>query len=117
MPVIRTQVSTPTTPAQRESLKAAFGKAVSAVQGKSEDELMCPFIDSTPIYFGGDDSRPAAYVEVNVKGEPGSVDRASWESMSRQIMAALGSTLAIPDDRIYIRFTATQNWGWKSSVI
>ena len=41
MPVIHTHVSVPTTPEQREALKAAYGKAITAVPGKSEGWLMC----------------------------------------------------------------------------
>ena len=91
MPVIHTHVSVSTTPGQREALKTAYGKAISAVPGKSEGWLMCPFEDNMPIYFGGDDSKPAAYVEVNVFGR---------------------SVPGIPADRTYIRYTATTDWGW-----
>lgn len=34
MPVIHTHVSVPTTPEQREALKAAYGKAITAVPGQ-----------------------------------------------------------------------------------
>ena len=34
MPVIHTHVSVSTTPGQREALKAAYGKAITAVPGK-----------------------------------------------------------------------------------
>ena len=98
MPVIHTHVSVSTTPGQREALKAAYGKAITAVPGKSEGWLMCPFEDNMPIYFGGDDSKPAAYVEVNVFGR--SVPGSAWEK------------LGIPADRTYIRYTATTDWGW-----
>ena len=84
MPVIHTHVSVPTTPAQREALKTAYGKAVTAVPGKSEGWLMCPFEDDMPIYFGGSDSKPAAYVEVNVFGND--VPRSAWEQLTEQIM-------------------------------
>ena len=40
MPVIHTHVSVSTTPGQREALKTAYGKAISAVPGKSEGWLM-----------------------------------------------------------------------------
>ena len=36
MPVIHTHVSVSTTPEQREALKSAYGKAITAVPGKSE---------------------------------------------------------------------------------
>ena len=49
MPVIHTHVSVSTTPEQREALKAAYGKAITAVPGKSEGWLMCPFEDNMPI--------------------------------------------------------------------
>ena len=71
---------------------------------------MCPFEDEMPIYFGGSDDKPAAYVEVNVFGR--SVPSSSWEKLTESIMAALNSTLGIPEDRTYIRYTATTDWGW-----
>ena len=100
MPVIHTHVSVPTTPEQREALKAAYGKAITAVPGKSEGWLMCPFEDNMPIYFGGSDDQPAAYVEVNVFGR--SVPGSAWEKLTESIMAALNSTLGIPEDRMYL---------------
>ena len=102
MPVIHTHVSVSTTPEQREALKAAYGKAITAVPGKSEGNM--------PIYFGGSDDQPAAYVEVNVFGR--SVPGSAWEKLTESIMAALNSTLGIPEDRTYIRYTATTDWGW-----
>ena len=90
------------------TLKSAYGKAITAVPGKSEGWLMCPFEDNMPIYFGGDDSKPAAYVEVNVFGR--SVPGSAWEKLTEQIMAALEKELGIPADRTYIRYTATTDW-------
>ena len=110
MPVIHTHVSIPTTPGQREALKTAYGKAITAVPGKSESWLMCPFEDNMPIYFGGSDSKPAAYVEVNVFGND--VPRSAWEQLTEQIMKALNSELGIPMNRTYNRYTATTDWGW-----
>jgi len=110
MPVIHTHVSVSTTPEQRDALKAAYGRAITAVPGKSEGWLMCPFEDNMPIYFGGSDDQPAAYVEVNVFGR--SVPSSAWEKLTQDIMAALNSTLGVPEDRTYIRYTATTDWGW-----
>ena len=93
MPVIHTHVSVSTTPEQREALKAAYGKAITAVPGKSEGWLMCPFEDNMPIYFGGSDDQPAAYVEVNVFGR--SVPGSAWEKADRALWPR--STLGIPE--------------------
>lgn len=113
MPVIHTHVSVATTQNQREALKAAYGKAISAVPGKSEGWLMCPFEDNMPIYFAGSDQAPAAYVEVNVFGS--SVARSAWEKLTEQICAALDRELGIASDHVYIRYTATTDWGWNGS--
>ncbi|MCI1832939.1 MAG: phenylpyruvate tautomerase MIF-related protein [Bifidobacterium sp.] len=110
MPVIHTHVSVPTTQAQREALKTAYGRAIGAVPGKSESWLMCPFEDNMPIYFAGSDKAPAAYVEVNVFGA--NVPKSSWESLTTQIMDALNKELSIPRDRTYIRYSASGDWGW-----
>ncbi|NEG96240.1 hypothetical protein CS006_04135 [Bifidobacterium primatium] len=110
MPVIHTHASTTISKAQREELKSLYGQAITAVPGKSEGWLMCPFEDNMPIYFGGDDAKPAAYVEVNVFGD--SVPRENWEQLTRSICDALDSVLGIPSNRVYIRETATTNWGW-----
>lgn len=111
MPVIYTHVSTSTTKEQRDHLKAAYGKAISILPGKSEGWLMCPFDDNMPIYFAGDDSQPVAYVEVNVFGRS-QVTPANWEKLTEAIMPALNKELGIAQDRIYIRYLSTPDWGW-----
>ena len=111
MPVIHTHVSVSTTPGQREALKTAYGKAILYRPRQVLKAGWCaPLEDNMPIYFGGDDSKPAAYVEVNVFGR--SVPGSAWEKLTEQIMAALGKELGIPADRTYIRYTATTDWGW-----
>ena len=110
MPVIHTHVSVPTTAEQRDALKTAFGQAIPAVPGKSEGWVMCLFESDVPMYFGGTNDAPAAYVEVNVFGS--SVPKSAWQKLTPAIMDALQDTLQIPADRTYIRYTATPDWGW-----
>ena len=45
MPVIHTHVSVSTTPGQREALKAAYGKAITAVPGKSDVPVRRQYAD------------------------------------------------------------------------
>lgn len=113
MPVIHTHVSVSTTHNQREALKAAYGKAITEIPGKSEGWLMCPFEDNMPIYFAGSDSEPVAYVEVNVFGS--NIAKSAWQALTEKIMEALHNELSIPKNRMYIRYTATSDWGWNGS--
>ncbi|OTA25670.1 hypothetical protein B9G54_07180 [Alloscardovia macacae] len=111
MPVIHTHVSVKTTKEQRDELKQVYGQAITALPGKSEGWLMCPFEDDMPIYRSGTDDTPAAYIEVNAYGTSPAPRRA-WEEMTAQIMPALERILGIPQDRVYIRYTVTPDWGW-----
>lgn len=112
MPVIHVHTSHELSLAQRSALKTHFGQSISAVPGKSEEWLMCIF-DNGPMYFAGDDTKPSAYVEVNVFGD--SVPRANWEQLTKSIMAGFAAETDIPNDRTYIRYTATKDWGWNGS--
>ncbi|NEG69814.1 tautomerase family protein [Bifidobacterium choloepi] len=112
MPVIHTHTSEHLKLGTREALKTAYGESIHHVPGKTERWLMCIFDDS-PMYFGGDDSKPSAYIEVNVYGND--VPRDSWEKLTADIMNALEAEAGIPKDRTYIRYTATPDWGWNGS--
>lgn len=114
MPVIHTHASTPIPAEARETLKAAFGQAISAVPGKSEGWLMCLFDENVPIYFGGDDSEPSAYVEVSVFAR-GAVPSSAWEQMTEQLTPVISETLGIDPARIYIGYGATPDFGWNGS--
>jgi hypothetical protein len=113
MPVIHTHVSSHLSSQQRDNIKTAYGKAITAIPGKSEGWLMCPFEDNMPIYFSGNDNEPAAYVEVNIFGSD--VDPSVWEQLTRDITSTLGNEAGIAPNRIYIRYTATRDWGWNGS--
>ena len=111
MPVIHTYASTPISDAARESLKATWGKAIEAVPGKSENWLMCIFDENVPMYHGGTDDAPAAYVTVDVFAR-GSVNPSAWQQMTPVICDALQKQLGIDPARIYIKYGESANFGW-----
>lgn len=114
MPVIKTFSSTPITADARETLKAAFGEAITAVPGKSEQWLMCLFEGDTPIYFAGSDAEPAVYVEVGVFAR-GEVAAASWQEMTERITPVIAETLDVDPAHIYISYGWTPSFGWNGS--
>lgn len=114
MPVIKTHASTPIPEDARAALKTAYGKTISAVPGKSEGWLMCLFEESEPIYFGGDDSQPSAFVEVSVYAR-GEVPARAWQELTEQITPAVSEELGIDPARIYISYASTPNFGWNGS--
>ena len=113
MPVIQTHVPLPIAPDQREALKAAYGRAVALIPGKSEDWLMCLFPAPEATFFGGSDA-PAAYVDVHLMGE--ATPATALEAFGAEVTAAVSSTLSIPRDRIYVRSVTSPDWGWNGAM-
>ena len=114
MPVIYTHASTPIPPTARESLKQTFGQAISLVPGKSESWLMVGFDENTPLYFRGDDSAPAAFVDVSIYGR-GEPPASAFAELTPIITRALGEQLDIPADRIYIKYSQSEDFGWNGA--
>lgn len=109
MPCIETKVTVALSPNQEERIKARLGEAISLLPGKSEQWLMCTFEDHSRIWFAGTNDAPAAYVEVKVLGGP---NPAAYERLTAAITGILGEELAIPAERVYIKYGETPNWGW-----
>lgn len=111
MPVVHTYCSAPVTPAAREALKAAYGRAIEAVPGKSEAWLMCLFQGEVPIYFAGDDSEPSALVTVDVFARS-EVPASVWQRFTEEVTPVVSRELGVDPARIYVRYGSTENFGW-----
>ena len=71
---------------------------------------MLSFCDGADMYFKGDDS-PAAFVDVSVFGK--STD-AQCENMTKEICKIMQEELSLPSDRVYIKYSGTNQWGWNN---
>ncbi len=109
MPFIDSKISIKVTEEQEKELKTRLGKAITVLPGKSETWLMTGFEDNYHLYFRGDNSQPTAFVSVSVYGEP---DSEAFSDLTAEITKIFGDVLGIAADRIYVRYSATQDWGW-----
>lgn len=109
MPNIATKVTVEITPEKEVVLKEKLGKAISLLSGKSEAWLMLSFEDNCRIWFKGDNSRPCAFVEVQVLGK---INPSDSEKLSAEICSIFEAELAIPADRTYIKYEEIDQWGW-----
>ena len=114
MPVVHTYCSEPIPVEACEVLKAAYGKAIEVVPGKSEAWLMCIFDESAPMYFGGDDSRPSALVEVSVFARS-EVPAGAWERFTEEVTPVVSRALGVDPERIYLSYGSTPNFGWNGA--
>ncbi len=114
MPVVHTYSSAPISDGAREALKAAYGKAIEAVPGKSEAWLMCLFEDDAHIYFAGDDSEPCALVDVSVFARS-EVPASAWERFTEEVTPTVCRELGVDASRLYIRYGWTPSFGWNGA--
>lgn len=112
MPFIDSKISIKISEEQEKELKSRLGQAISLIPGKSENWLMTGFEDGYHLYFRGDNSEPAAYIEVRIYGGP---DRAAFERMTEAITKIYNEVLGIAPDHMYIKYSATPDWGWNGS--
>ena len=109
MPFIESKVSVKITEEQEKELKTRLGQAISLIPGKSENWLMTGFEDDYHLYFRGDNSEPIAYIEVRLFGGP---NKAAFQKMTEEITKIYGEVLGIAPDHMYIKYSATPDWGW-----
>ena len=108
MPFINTMVTTEITFEKEEILKAKLGKAIALI-GKPEAYLMLKFEENCRLWFAGENSEEAAYVEVALLH---SAPKASYEKLTQAICDILSEELAIPTSRIYVKYSETEFWGY-----
>ena len=112
MPFIDSKVSVKVSKEQETEIKTRLGQAISLIPGKSESWLMVGIQDEYHLYFRGEDSEPMAFIEVRIFG--GS-NRDAFEKMTAEITKIFGEVLGIAADHMYIKYSATTDWGWNGS--
>ncbi len=108
MPFINTKYSGEITSEQEIGIKTALGEAVSVI-GKSESWLMAGFEPNCSLYFKGEKSEKIAFVEVSLFG---SSSKNAYERLTAEICKILGDVLDVPADKVYVKYSPTENWGW-----
>lgn len=111
MPFINVKTNAAVSKESETAIKSALGQAISVIPGKSESWLMVGIEPEHVLYFKGDDS-PAAMVEVSVYG---GADSSAFNMLTEKICGILNEQLSIDQSRIYVKYAATQDWGWNGS--
>lgn len=109
MPFINSKISTALSEDQEKTLVSRLGQAVTLIPGKSESWLMTGFEPEYHLYFRGENSTPAAFVEVKLFG---SENKSAFAALTAEICNIYQEVLGIPADHIYIKYQAVANWGW-----
>lgn len=108
MPFINTKYSANITAEQETEIKSALAEAITAI-GKTENWLMVGFEPNCSLYFKGEKSEKIAFVEVSLYGN---AQKSAYERLTSEICAILGKVLGVPSDKVYVKYSPTDNWGW-----
>ena len=111
MPYVETKTNVKITKDKELALKSALADAIAIIPGKTEKWLMLSFDDELPMYFAGTDA-PCAMIEVKIFGKMSDSDA---EKVTSAICDTVENTLAIPADRIYIKYEEVSKWGWNGA--
>lgn len=111
MPFINVKTNQPVSKAQQEAVKAGLGKAITALPGKSEQWLMVSLEPDAILYYQGSDA-PAAMIQVQICG---AVSSPASENLTARICELIQTELNIPQNRIYISYFGTPDWGWNGN--
>ncbi len=112
MPYIDLKTNALITKTAEAGLSSFFAHALeSCFPGKTERWLMVNIEGNRAMYFGGKDTK-CAMVSVDILGEQ---KKSSYEKMTGMICDVLSSELKIDPDRIYIKYSEYDKWGWNGS--
>ena len=113
MPCIKCQFNQKLTTENKQVLKTGLCEAIELIPGKKADGLMILLEEADTMYFHKTDEVKAAYVEVNMllRADPSE----HFPAMSAKICALFEQELQIAPDCVYIRYTATKDWGWNGT--
>ena len=111
MPYIDLKTNVSVSEEKKTALKSALGQAITLLPGKSEQWLMVGIQPDYSLWFQGSDA-PAAMIHVEVLGAP---NPSAYENMSAKLCEICAAELRIPQNRVYVCYSETANWGWNGS--
>lgn len=108
MPFIETKATRKIGEAEATALREKLGRAIEIIPGKTDKWLMLSFQGETPMAFSGT-AGDAAMVDVSILGH---ADDAVYAALTSEICNTVSEVLSISKDRIYVKYSEFERWGW-----
>ncbi|GHU96769.1 hypothetical protein FACS189483_00670 [Spirochaetia bacterium] len=108
MPYIAVNTSEQLSAAKKETLKAALGRLIAIIPGKSEDALMVDLADGKTMYMGGA-AVPCAYIDLRVYTK---TDPEAKKQFTKETFALLERELGIKPENQYLTIYEADHWGY-----
>ena len=112
MPFIDLKTTAPIPPEKEAQLRAAFGRDIACLRGKSEQWLMLNFSENCRMAFRGAPTPDLAMLEVKIFG---SASASEYDRLTAALTDSVRQALGVSPDRIYIRYEEGELWGYNGS--
>lgn len=94
----------------KTSIKSELGSAITAIPGKSEGWLMVEISDHLDMWFKGSDE-PCAMFEVAIYGKAANT---AYNELTRRLCSIAKKHIGVPADRVYVKYTEIEHWGYNN---
>lgn len=109
MPFIETKTTVKISEEQERELKAEYGRAIELISGKSEEWLMLDFVGGERMAFKGTTEPDIAMLDVHIFGR---ATDGEYARLTEKLCEIASRILGIPKNRIYVKYTESEHWGW-----
>lgn len=112
MPYIDISTNASLAPDAIASLKSKIAEALAAsFPGKTENWLMVRVSDGETMFFAGSPA-PCMMVDIAIFGAQ---SKAGYQKMTAAVCLLAEKECGIPADRVYVKYTECDKWGWNGS--
>ena len=109
MPYIDIHANTDLSREKTAELKSEIARVLAdSFPGKTENWLMLKFSGGEDMFFAGS-ADPCAMVDVSIFGPQ---TKKNYGKMTAAVMDLIVEACGIPADRIYVKYTEYDKWGW-----
>ena len=109
MPYIELRTNTVLPREKTEELKSEIARVLAdSFPGKTENWLMLDFCGGEDMFFAGS-SEPCAMADVSIFGPQ---TKKNYDKMTRAVTDLVSAACGISPDRIYVKYTEYDKWGW-----
>ena len=109
MPYIDVHTNTELPREKTEALKSEIARVLAdSFPGKTENWLMLRFNGGEDMFFGGS-AAPCAMIDVFIFGAQA---KKNYDKMTAAVTELIAEECAIPAERIYVKYTECDKWGW-----
>ncbi len=112
MPYITVQTNLTVIKEKCDAIKEKLAVALAdAFPGKTEEWLMLKMEDNITMYFAGT-TAPCVMVNVDIFGKQSA---SGYDKMTSSVCEIISGVTGVPKNRMYVKYSEYDHWGWNGS--